>query len=232
MMKKISYSIIVVGVMLLLFPVVQGYYYDWKEKRLLQTYESEPAKSDLEIEYERLSYLFEEEDRLLAAVETSHATDVHAPSSASAAPATPTPSQPSEDRPKDQEQAIAIISIDKINLKLPILAGATQKNLRYAAAHMTQTASLGETGNAAVAAHRGRSKGRLFNRLDELDNGDIVTIEMKDKRVQYEVYDKLRVDPTDISVLSDNGQDAILTLITCDPVMNPTHRLIIHAKMI
>ncbi|MDU7477902.1 MAG: sortase, partial [Paenibacillus macerans] len=32
-------------------------------------------------------------------------------------------------------------------------------------------------------------------------------------------------------VLKPNGKDKILTLITCDPLKNPTHRLIVQAKM-
>ncbi|MGM0882619.1 MAG: sortase [Bacillota bacterium] len=39
------------------------------------------------------------------------------------------------------------------------------------------------------------------------------------------------VEPTDVSVLNYNNKDKLLTLITCDPIINPAHRLIIHAKM-
>lgn len=127
---------------------------------------------------------------------------------------------------------IGIIQIDRIDLKLPVLEGATKTNMKHAAAHMKETAPLGAVGNAAIAAHRSRTAGRLFNRLDEVKIGDTVSINTSTEEYQYEVYDISIVEPTDVSVLNGNDTDRILTLITCDPLINPTHRLIIHAKLV
>ncbi|MNP49025.1 Sortase family protein [compost metagenome] len=125
-----------------------------------------------------------------------------------------------------------MIEIPAIDLKLPVLEGATKANMKHAAAHMTETSSLGETGNAAIAAHRARTKGRLFNRLNEVKIGDQIDIAAETGRFVYEVYDISVVEPTDVSVLEPKGDDRMLTLITCDPLKNPTHRLIIHAKLL
>ncbi|MNC63655.1 Sortase family protein [compost metagenome] len=103
--------------------------------------------------------------------------------------------------------------------------------MKHAAAHMKETAALGEVGNAAIAAHRSRTTGRLFNRLGEVEIGDIISIQTSTEKYQYVVYDISIVEPTDVSVLNGNKTDSILTLITCDPLVNPTHRLIIHAKL-
>lgn len=127
---------------------------------------------------------------------------------------------------------IGIIQIDRIDLKLPVLEGATKTNMKHAAAHMKETAPLGAVGNAAIAAHRSRTAGRLFNRLDEVKIGDTVSINTSTEEYQYEVYDISIVEPTDVSVLNGNDTGRILTLITCDPLINPTHRLIIHAKLV
>lgn len=133
---------------------------------------------------------------------------------------------------KEQEpEAIALIQIDKIDLKLPVLEGATKANMKHAAAHITETSPIGEVGNAAIAAHRARTKGRLFNRLNEMENGDIIKVTTNGQTYEYKVFDTLVVEPTDVSVLNRNDKDKILTLITCDPLVNPTHRLIIHAKL-
>ncbi|MNN67995.1 Sortase family protein [compost metagenome] len=103
--------------------------------------------------------------------------------------------------------------------------------MKHAAAHMKETAPLGEVGNAAIAAHRSRTTGRLFNRLNEVKIGDTISIKTSTEEYQYEVYDISIVEPTDVSVLNGDNTSKILTLITCDPLVNPTHRLIIHAKM-
>lgn len=112
------------------------------------------------------------------------------------------------------------------------MEGATKANMKHAAAHMKETAPIGEIGNAAIAAHRSRTAGRLFNRLNEVKVGDTISVKTSDQEYEYEVYDISIVEPTDVSVLNGNKQDKILTLITCDPLVNPTHRLIIHAKII
>lgn len=125
---------------------------------------------------------------------------------------------------------IGIMSIPKIELKTPIAEGADLDILKYAVGRMKSTGKLCEIGNAAVAGHRSHSFGVYFNRLDELAIGDVITVETKDKSLDYIVYDKLLVKPDEVSVLKGSSKEKILTLITCDPVYNPTHRLIIHAK--
>jgi sortase A len=127
--------------------------------------------------------------------------------------------------------AIALISIKKIDLLLPILEGATQENMKHAATHITETTAFGEVGNAGISAHRARTKGRLFNRLDEIQVGDKIVIKTADKDFTYTVFKTRKVLPVQVSVLNRNNVDKILTLITCDPIPEATHRLIIQAKL-
>jgi len=226
--------VILAGIGLMIFPFARERYEDWKQARLLAGLEigngsasAAEATQRLREEYARLSALFEEEAPL-------QNEDAGASAASNAGENVPeNASQPAAPLAQKQErpQAIAVLSIDKINLKLPVLEGATQENMRYAAVHMTETAPLGEIGNAAIAAHRARTKGRLFNRLDELEIGDVINVDLPDGKIQYTVHEIKRVKPEDISVLGSNGKDAVLTLITCDPLVNPTHRLIVQAKM-
>lgn len=219
-MRKFSYFIILAGILIMLFPKANEWYNDWQQEKLLeeavQNYsDSTPegtAPPDLKSSYAEVTQLLEEESNLEE----------------------PTPTQ--ETGKVEPEivvggKVIALIEIDKINLKLPVLEGATKTNMKHAAAHMKETATVGEIGNAAIAAHRARTTGRLFNRLNEVAIGDVITVKTSDQVYNYEVYDISIVKPTDISVLNGNNKDKILTLITCDPLVNPTHRLIIHAKL-
>ncbi|MBB3067768.1 sortase A [Paenibacillus baekrokdamisoli] len=219
MIKKLPYFFFIVGFLLILFPIAREYYYDWQENQLLSQFEQSAPQANtkdssdtlVKAEYEKLSGLL-----------TKAATSQE-----------PLPIPTAESKPMQglDDQALGIIAIDKIDLKLPILEGATKANMRYAATHLTGTNSLGKIGNAAIAAHRARTKGRLFNRLNELELGDKITIIMKDKRLIYTVSKISVVEPTDLSVLSSNDKASILTLITCDPLVNPTHRLIVQAKL-
>lgn len=215
-MKKLAYLFILAGTMLLLFPIAREYYYEWEQQRILEDMErhsfpnvNEHSLNPIVSEYERLSYLFDENVEESAELPSQDVTPVT----------------------EMNEHAIAVISIDKIDLKLPVLEGATKQNMKVAAAHMTETTTLGEIGNSAIAAHRARTKGRLFNRLNELEPGDEIKIMTKDTALVYTVFNKTVVEPTDLSVLDGNNVDSILTLITCDPLVNPTHRLIVHARI-
>ncbi len=136
--------------------------------------------------------------------------------------------QQNTDEKKDKRKStIGVLKIEKINLKIPILYGASHGNLKTGAAQIAGTSPIGEIGNTALAAHRSHTYGRLFNRLNELKEGDEIIIESGESAYKYEVYKKSIVEPDDITVLYRNKKDKILTLITCDPMYNPTHRLVV-----
>lgn len=233
MRKILSYTLIILGVLVLLYPKASEWYEGKQQEKLMAEWEDESfdqtAEDEARQQYEELTDLFDAE-----AGNSGEATEVDAaalteqPSAATDESPTPTP-QPKQEAPK--LQTIATIKIPSIKLKLPVVEGATQKNMKYAAAHLKETAKLGQVGNAAIAAHRMRSKGKLFNRLGEVKVGDKITIETKEANYTYTVYDVKIVKPTDVSVLNFNNKDKMLTLITCDPIVNPTHRLIVHAKL-
>lgn len=219
MIRKLSYFLILAGILVILFPKANEWYNDRQQDKLLedalQSYndnsEREPqAQSGLTSSYAEVTRVLADESALDEADQAQ---------------------ETKQETLEPGGQVMAIVEIDKIDLKLPVLEGATKENMKHAAAHMKETASLGEKGNAAIAAHRARTNGRLFNRLNEVEMGDVITVRTKDKTYDYEVYNISIVEPTDVSVLNGNDEDTILTLITCDPLVNPTHRLIVHARL-
>ncbi|WP_245699645.1 class D sortase [Paenibacillus glacialis] len=132
----------------------------------------------------------------------------------------------------NNENMEGILYIKRINLQLPILHGATKSNMKTSVASIVNTGQLGEVGNYALAGHRNRTFGRNLNRLDELEQGDKIQIDNGEDQFEYTVMEKLRVTPEEVWVLEGVGSDRELTLVTCDPMINPTHRLIIKAKII
>ncbi|GIP34189.1 hypothetical protein J2TS4_33990 [Paenibacillus sp. J2TS4] len=220
-MRKFPYVLVLIGIIILAYPKATEWYYEAKQERLMEAWEmtyTAPAPSSVQANFEQLSDIFLQPPA--SNEETPEETELGA-------------SDPSDG--KEQQGSgpdpIATLIIDKIDLMLPILEGASEENMKYAATHMEETSPFGEIGNAAVAAHRVRKKGRLFNRLDELSVGDDIIVNQQGEQYLYTVFNVSRVEPTDVSVLNRNDQDKILTLITCDPIVNPTHRIIVHAKM-
>jgi sortase A len=126
---------------------------------------------------------------------------------------------------------IGKLSIQKINLTIPIVEGASLKNMKTAAGHLTGTSPIGESGNAAIAAHRSYTYGKQFNRLMEVENGDLIQITTLQKKLTYVVTDERLIKPTDLSVLQSQENQSVITLITCHPMKNPTHRFIVKAVL-
>ncbi|MCU6710436.1 class D sortase [Paenibacillus sp. J5C_2022] len=249
MRKFAAYLFIAAGVLIILYPKASQWYYDRQGDQLMAEWEEElEAGGTAQSQYDGLTDLFADmgngedvfdgdaidESEASASLEPeASAVESIEPTATSgdAQSNAPSPTTTANTSKKSQQNVIARIKIPSIKLNLPVLEGATEKNLRAAAAHLKETAGFGEVGNAAVAAHRMRAKGKLFNRLNEVKKGDKVTIETKQGTYTYTVTGTSIVEPSDVSVLNYNNRDKKLTLITCDPVVDPTHRLIVHAEM-
>lgn len=124
-----------------------------------------------------------------------------------------------------------VLKIDKINLELPILSGATHENMKTSVASINKLYFPGDEGNYSIAGHRNLTYGRNFNRLDEIVQGDILEIDTKEKIYRYKVDEKLYVLPEDTWVLDNDGSKKI-TLVTCHPTGVSSHRLIISGTLI
>ncbi len=242
-MKKIlSYVLIIAGILVILYPFGSKLYYDYWNQKLLDEYEAlyaleDEAAVETEDEYAALDDVFVEgavsetlgDDLIdISDYEVDTGALEPRPSTEGEDEATP---EPPKEKPKPQPALpiIGQIKIPKINVKMAILEDATERHLNRGAAHINGTSYFGEVGNIGIAGHRGRSYGLMFNRLDELGEGDTIEVSSGGIKYVYTVYKTHIVEPTDVSVLYRSKEHEVLTLVTCDPVVNPTHRLIVHA---
>ena len=136
-----------------------------------------------------------------------------------------------EDDKQELSRIIGLMKIPKISLEEAVREGSTDSVLSSALGHMEGTALPGEEGNCCVAGHRNYTFGKYFNRLDEIEEGDLIEIETYDADYIYEVNDIFVVEPTELSVL-DEIEGENLTLITCTPLFIGSHRLIIRAALV
>lgn len=133
----------------------------------------------------------------------------------------------SADSPNKQNiGTIGRMIIPKINLSIFIGEGVTDDVLKYSAGHFPETVMPGQKGNTAFAGHRNYTYNSYFNRLNELAVNDEIIVETKNGEFTYKVTETKIVEPTDTSVLK-NTDDATITLVTCHPIRQATHRLII-----
>ncbi len=225
-MKKLSALLIIVGILITAYPLLDRAYSWYMQRQIEETYAD-------------LDQVFLSEEENVGTPSSIPATTVATPDTTvpeqsvtqpSTEPATQPTTKPAA--PKAVPKPIGVIKISKINVKLPIMAGATASNLKIGAGWMKQTTPIGQNGNTAIAAHRSYTKGRMFNRLNEVAIGDMIQIISEGKEYNYKVYNIVVVEPTDTSVLKGNTGESVVTLITCTPIKVATHRLIVQGKLV
>ncbi len=107
---------------------------------------------------------------------------------------------------------LAILSIDKLDLKVPVYNGTDEINLNRGAGRIKGTARVGSAGNLGIAAHRDG----FFRVLKDIEIGDSIDMLTRQGKSEFVVSSITIVDPTDISVLAPTD-DATITLVTCYP---------------
>lgn len=141
-----------------------------------------------------------------------------------------TAEKPERDMPQAGAET-GILSIPKIDARLPVTAGVSEEQLKISEGWVMQTAMIGSVGNAVIAGHRSYTYGKHFNRLGELKTGDAVFYTAADgTEMCFTVSEILTVLPDDPAVFAAPPEGASqLTLYTCTPVKAATHRLLVRA---
>jgi sortase A len=202
--RGIGKTLISVGVLILLFVVYQlwgtGLTHDRAQKSLR-------AKATRE---------------LAATLTTSPPSTLAGAPPTSASPATIPPALTGSDW-------AALIDIPKIGLDEVVVEGVGVEELKQGVGHYPDTKMPGEKGNAALAGHR-TTYGHPFNKLDELDPGDEISVTTRAGTFKYAVASTTIVTPESVEVL-DNTPDNRLTLTTCNPKYSAEQRLIVVALL-
>lgn len=128
---------------------------------------------------------------------------------------------------------IGILTIDSIDLRLPIAEGIEYATLRIAPGRVPQTAQIGDIGNAVIAGHRNYAFGSMFNRLGEIEIGDILQYQARNgELMEFEVFEIAVIEPENQIAFLQPLNKSIITLYTCTPTRVATHRLLIRAERI
>jgi len=111
-----------------------------------------------------------------------------------------------------QQGELALLSIARLELEVPIFSGTSKKTLNRGAGLVEGTSPPGAAGNIVVSAHRDS----FFRPLEDIRVGDVIELQSPDGMQRFEVGKIFITDPLDISVLEPTAQPS-LTLITCYP---------------
>lgn len=133
-------------------------------------------------------------------------------------------------------KVIGIIKISKIGIEYPILdidtynPEETKEPMRYSIVKYWGN-QINSYGNVSIAGHNNYD-GTMFGKTKKLQIGDVVELtDLKNKKIQYSIYDIFITDPNDITILQTKDENIReVTLITC--TNGNKERLILKAREI
>lgn len=203
--RLISILLITAGLLVFLYPLYNQVYSWYWQQRLLAAWEGETVYQ----EYHGFT-------KTLAAVEGEEEEGV---------------GEIFADPAWEELPLLGIITIERIDARLPILPDVKEKYLRVGVGHLPETALPGEPGNCVLTGHRSYTRGRIFNRLDEVEIGDEIVVETRENKYTYRVTDVFIVEPGDPAILEYDEGEEVVTLVTCHPIYVASHRLIVRGTL-
>jgi sortase A len=124
------------------------------------------------------------------------------------------------------------IVIPRIDVSTPIYHGTSDEVLGEGVGHLEETSLPygGVSSHCVLAGHNGLPSVKIFDRIDELEEGDYFILQVLGEDHAYRVTSTETVLPEETSSLViEEGRD-LVTLVTCVPYGINTHRLLVHAE--
>jgi sortase A len=126
------------------------------------------------------------------------------------------------------------VQVPKIGIKIPIFHTTGDEVLQIGAGHL-EGSSLpvgGESTHAVISAHRGLPSASLFTDLDKMEIGDYFFLNVLDETLAYEVDQILVVEPDETDALAVTDGEDLVTLLTCTPYAVNTQRLLVRGHRV
>ena len=133
-----------------------------------------------------------------------------------------------------EQHTIGVITIPKINVRLPIYDKTLPVLLEKGAALLDGTSypTGGESTHSVLTSHAGLTQAKLFTDLEKLEDGDEFFVEINGRTLAYKVNQIKVVLPTETNDVKVVEGEDFLTLITCTPYMINSHRLLVRGHRI
>ena len=131
----------------------------------------------------------------------------------------------------EQGQAFGRIHIPRIGVESVVVHGTRWgADLSRGPGHYERTTVPGLGKTVGIAGHR-TTFGAPFRKIDEIEAGDEITLEMPYATFRYRVFQHEIVDEKDWSVIRNRGFDTLM-LSACHPLYGSSERWIVYAKLV
>lgn len=218
--------IMVLGMLVLLYPVVATQWNNWLQQRAAEQYEQEVMADDAEPDVSQ------------AVVDAHRYNDTH-PDGPILDPWLARISADNADYQEYLKQlsglsAMSNVVIPSIDSSLPVYHGTSESTLQKGVGHLYGSSlPVGGAGTHAVlTGHTGLTNATLWDNLIDIQEGDPIYVSTFGERMKYEVHATEVVLPDDTDSLKAVPGEDLLTLITCTPYGINTHRLLVHAHRV
>ena len=233
MKKKVTFFIFPIlflaGLSLLLYPLVANQWNNYRQSRLISSYDESVARQEsegtLDYSQEWTKALTYNEELLPYILPDSFAA-----------------AQIAEEEDEEYLSCLNLtgdgmmgyVQIPKINVKIPIFHTTSEEVLQVAAGHLEGSSlPVGGTGtHTVISAHRGLPSAALFTDLDRLEEGDCFLLHVLDDTLCYQVDKITVVEPDDTKALMADQDQDLATLLTCTPYGVNSHRLLVRGRRI
>lgn len=131
-------------------------------------------------------------------------------------------------------KVVAAIVVPKISMTLPVFDNSSTEALNVGAGWLPGSSPIGggKTTHAVIDAHSGKSA-TLFTKISKLKKGDPIYLKTTaGKILEYKVIAHKVYKPTYTADLMPQNNKDLLTLITCYPLYQNTHRLHVTAERV
>jgi sortase A len=126
-------------------------------------------------------------------------------------------------------QGIGRIKVPSIDLDIVMVQGTDTASLQKGPGHYPETAFPGQGQTIGVAGHR-TTYLAPFREINEIEDGDEITLEMPYGTFVYEVEKHEIVDPSQVEIVDDVGYER-LVLTACHPLYSAAQRWAVFAKL-
>jgi sortase A len=126
-------------------------------------------------------------------------------------------------------QGIGRIQIPRIDLDIVVVQGTDTSSLQKGPGHYPKTAFPGQGKTIGIAGHR-TTYLAPFRRINEIEDGDEITLEMPYATFTYEVQKHEVVDPSQVEIVDNVGYER-LVLTACHPLYSAAQRWAVFARL-
>lgn len=130
----------------------------------------------------------------------------------------------------ERGQGVGRIAIPSIDVDIVFVEGTDTSSLQKGPGHYPETAFPGQGRTVAIAGHR-TTYLAPFREINEIADGDEITLEMPYATFTYEVEKHRIVTPDQVEIVRDVGSER-LVLTACHPLYSAAERWAVFARLV